>query len=97
MNTKNEIIDHLLTLMDDTNKEIEEDFALVDTCAKKIIAELEAIMFYSKQITAKRIIEPNFLLLQNELTILVTKFNDANRKKHLKCYIKEYASLIINK
>lgn len=95
MKTKTELIEHLLKMLDETNELIEEDFMLVHQSANKLILELESIIFYSKQTSARKLTEPNFALLQKELGLLINNFNQANIKKKLKLDIRRWGKDIL--
>jgi hypothetical protein len=96
LKTKTELIEHLLTVLDETNELIEEDFMLVNQSANKLIVELESIIFYSKQTSARKLTEPNFALLQKELGLLINNFNHANIKKKFKLELRRWGKEIIN-
>jgi hypothetical protein len=95
LKTKTELIEHLLTVLDETHELIEEDLMLVNQSANKLIVELESIIFYSKQSSAKKITEPNFSLLQKELGLLINSFNQANIKKEFKLDIRRWGKDIL--
>jgi hypothetical protein len=96
MKTNKDLIEHLLGMLDETKELIEEDLMLVNQSANKLIVELESIIFYSKQSSAKKITEPDFNLLENELTTLISRFKEANLKKKFMLNIRDWGKEMIS-
>jgi hypothetical protein len=96
MKTKRDLIDHLLTILDDTKSSLREDLIIANKTSLKMIAELEILIYLSQEKSTNNIKQPDFSQLEEELNMIKQRFYTANIKKETMQQIRSWGHMIID-